>query len=114
MSRIDTLKRGAKSTALQRILSAYDPAKTNKSRDITDGGQPGFLPGRLGRQTRSRSRLRLGSGTRRHKPSLGIFSPLVVTLGQPARASQAAAAAHGQQQRRLPRACVLALDRVKF
>jgi hypothetical protein len=37
MSRSDTLKRGAKSTALQRILSAYDPAKTNKSRDLTDG-----------------------------------------------------------------------------
>jgi hypothetical protein len=37
MSRIDTLKRGAKSTALQRILSAYDPAKTNKSRDLADG-----------------------------------------------------------------------------
>jgi hypothetical protein len=37
MSRIDTLKRGVKSTALQRILSAYDPAKTKKSKDITDG-----------------------------------------------------------------------------
>ena len=37
MSRIDTLKRGAKSTALQRILRAYDPAKTNKSRHLTDG-----------------------------------------------------------------------------
>jgi len=37
MSRIDTLKRGAKSTALQRTLSAYDPAKTNKSRHLTDG-----------------------------------------------------------------------------
>jgi hypothetical protein len=37
MSRSDTLNRGAKSTALQRILSAYGSAKTNKSRDLTDG-----------------------------------------------------------------------------
>jgi hypothetical protein len=37
MSRIDTLTWGAKSTALQRILSGLRSSETNKSRDRTDG-----------------------------------------------------------------------------
>jgi hypothetical protein len=106
MSRSDTLKRGAKSTALQRILSGLRSSENQQEQGSNRRGRPGSRPGRLGRQARPGRGIRLGPRTGRDGPDSRVAGALVVALGDDSDTETHASADDGHRHGRLPGAGV--------